>query len=89
MGASPKWKVYREDNEYVASCHYPQDAAALVGNWGPGATIRLGHTKRNVVWTEGAEEIPAHESFDRVADIVWERERYLQNARSSATRRHD
>lgn len=70
MAASPKLKVYNASGEYVASCKYPSDAAALVSLYGDGATIRHGHRKTDAVWTEGAESQPAGESYDFVAETV-------------------
>jgi hypothetical protein len=73
MAAAPQFKIYKADGEYVAACKYAEDAAALVAVLGTGTTIRLGH--RFVVWTEGAEAIPAGESYDTVAATIAERER--------------
>jgi hypothetical protein len=68
MAASPLYKVYAADGEYVAACKYIEDAACLVSFHGEGAEIRAGHTR--VVWTEGAESQPADESYDHVAEVV-------------------
>ena len=70
MAASPRFKVYTPEGEYVASCHYASDAGAIVNLYGDGATIRDGHRKANVVWTEGSEEQPAGESYDFVVETV-------------------
>ena len=69
MAASPQWKVYR-DKEYVASCKYVEDAAAIVACSGEGATIRNGHREADIVWREGAEAIVAGESYDVVTETV-------------------
>lgn len=72
MAASPKYKVYSKHGEYLASCKYAEDAAAIVALNGEGSTIRLGHTI--ILWTEGKETCPAYESYDTVASVVDERE---------------
>lgn len=72
MAASPKYKVYSNKNEYVASCKYAEDAAAIVSMRGDGTTIRLGHSV--VLWTEGQENLPAGESYDNVAEVCDARE---------------
>lgn len=68
MSASPSLKIYSADGEYVASCKYCEDAAALVAMHGDGTTIRHGHS--NIVWTEGKETQPASESYDFVARTI-------------------
>lgn len=70
MAGSPRFKVFR-GKEYVASCKYPEDAAAIVATSPTGATIRDGHT--TVVWNEGREAQPAGESFDFVASTIYAR----------------
>lgn len=77
MAAAPKWKVYDERGHYQASCHEIEAAAALMGFYGNGATIRLGHDKRHVVWTEGAEDRSAMDSYDYVAIVTERREQEL------------
>lgn len=72
MGASPKYKVYNPRGEYVASCKYPELAAAVVALYGQGATIRLGHSKRSVVWEDGVDG-DASDSYDAVAEMVYGR----------------
>lgn len=67
MASSPKWKVFDKDGVYQASCKEPEAAAALMGFYGDGATIRYGHSVSETVWTEGKESVPASESFDTVA----------------------
>lgn len=76
MAGSPRFKVYSASGEYVASCKYPDIAAAVVSLLGAGSQIRVFH--RTVVWTEGSEEIPAGESYDFVAHTVYRREQELQ-----------
>ena len=69
MAASPRFKVYLE-NDYRGSLHYLEDAAALVACIGDGATVRDGHRKAATVWTEGAEDFPASESYDGAAEVM-------------------
>lgn len=67
MAASPRFKVYTPDGEYIAACKYSEDAAMLASlGYGKGATIRDGHTKRSIVWTEGVDG-DGSESYDLVA----------------------
>lgn len=69
MAASPRWKVYSAEGEYVSACRYVEDAAAVVALYGCVATIRDGH--REVVWTEGDDKDGcAADSYDHVADVV-------------------
>lgn len=72
MAGSPKYKIYTSGKEYVASVKDLEDAAALAALRGDGTTVRLGHS--TVLWTEGQEEIPAGESYDRAAEIMQFRE---------------
>lgn len=73
MANAPGLKVYNPSGEYVATCKYGEDAACLAAMYGDGATIRDGHNSKNCVWKEGAEEFPAGESYDRVAELIQER----------------
>ena len=71
MAASPQWKVYDQEGTYQAACKEPEAAAALMGFYGYGATIRLDH--KFVVWTEGVEENLAGESYDAVVETIGHR----------------
>jgi hypothetical protein len=73
MAASPGLKVFNPSGEYVASCKFAEDAAAIVAIYGDGAEIRIGHKKTDCVWREGSEVQPAGESFDQVALTVCRR----------------
>jgi len=66
MAGSPRFKVYSSANEYVASIKYLEDAAAFVAIQGPGATVRNGHAKKNIIWTEGVDG-DAYDSYDGAA----------------------
>lgn len=57
MAATPKFKVFSPDGEYIAACKYPEDAGALASLEGAGATIRTGHARRHIVWTEGIDGV--------------------------------
>jgi len=65
MSASPAWKVYTRDGEYVASVKHPTLGAMICAGLGEGTTIRLGH--RRIVWTEG-EDGQSSDSYDMVAE---------------------
>lgn len=71
MAASPKYKVYTSGGEYVAACKFAEDAAAVAGLYGPGATVRLGH--KRVVFTDGIDG-SGGESVDNAAALIHERE---------------
>lgn len=69
MAASPFWKIFDAHGKYQASCHDLGAAAALMAFYGDGATVRTGHTKRHIVYTEGKDGI-ASESYDVVAHWI-------------------
>lgn len=73
MAATPKFKVFDANGVYQAATKHPEDAAVLVACFGDGATIRVGHSRRHIVWEEGAEGQPASESYDHVAEVVYTR----------------
>ena len=73
MAATPRFKVFDSEGVYQAACKRPEEAAAVVALLGQGATIRDGHTKKDIVWHEGAEDQTAGESYDFVASKVYER----------------
>jgi hypothetical protein len=70
MGASPKWKVYDANNQYVASIRDTEGASLLMDLYGDGSTIRLDH--RRIVWTEGKDG-RASQSYDQTAITIQER----------------
>lgn len=72
MARAPRFKVYTADGEYVAACKYPEDGAAILAAYGAGATIRDGHAKSDVVFTNGIDG-DAGNSYDEVQTIVAER----------------
>lgn len=71
MAGSPDWKVYDGNGTYQASCKEPELAGLCMSFYGEGATIRYNH--KLVVWTEGQEECPGHESYDTVAMTCYAR----------------
>lgn len=70
MGASPKWKVYDANNQYVASIRDTEGASLLMDLYGDGSTIRLDH--RRIVWTEGKDG-RASQSYDETANKIQQR----------------
>ena len=72
--ATPRLKVFDAHGTYQAACHDYAAAAVLMGLYGDGATIRLGHAKKDAVWTEGAQEQPASESYDYVGEVIFAEE---------------
>jgi len=70
MAGAPRYKVYTADGEYVATCKFAEDAAAVVASY-EGGTIRDGH--RKVVWHEGDESDTAGNSYDAVAQTIYRR----------------
>lgn len=72
MSASPQWKVFNAEGQYIASCKCVEDAACLVAFNGDGSTIRLGHSSAKIAWKEGAMRQPAAESYDYVVEICHE-----------------
>ena len=72
MAAAPRYKIYNAAGEYKAAVHDPEDAAVLMSAWGAG-TVRDGHARKDIVWTEGEEEFSAGESYDAAAKVMRER----------------
>lgn len=73
MASSPQLKVFNSLGEYIGCVKHYEDAACLVGSYGPGATVRYGHSKKHTLWTEGAEEFSAGDR-DRAATVMRQRE---------------
>lgn len=71
MAQAPQFKVYTPQNEYIAACKLASDAAALAALYGDGATVRNGHSARNVVWREGSDKFRAAESYDGAASVIY------------------
>lgn len=71
----------------MASCHEIEAAASLMGFYGDGATIRIDHSKKFTIWTEGSEEQSAVESYDYVAEIASQNMRQLGYSGRNSTGR--
>jgi hypothetical protein len=80
MARAPEWKVYDADGRYQAACKEVEAAAAMIGFYGDGATIRFDHAKSAIVWTEGREVQPAHQSYDFVAELADQRKTEINAA---------
>lgn len=70
MAASPKFKVFDSSGTYQAACKEPEAAAALLGFYGDGAKVKLGHSI--TVYTQGADG-DAAESYDAAAALMLSR----------------
>lgn len=64
------FQVFDQMNDLIAAFKTPEDAAMLLGCLGSGYFIR--YNGKNV-WCEGQEDQPAGESYDHVAEVVYER----------------
>lgn len=70
MAASPRYKVVNPEGEYVASFKYLEDASMLVSVLGEKTKVYDSVVaKRNLLWTEGAEEFSAGDSADRFGAV--------------------
>lgn len=69
MASSPRWKVFDASGKYQAACHEVEGAACLMGFYGDGSTIRRGHAKKDIVWTEGVDGNGGN-SYDEVRKHV-------------------
>ena len=54
MGASPKFKVFNHDGEYIAAFKSLNDAAQFIA-LEDGREVRLGHSSRNLLWRNTAD----------------------------------
>ena len=66
---SPQIKIFDASGLYQASTHDYCAAAALMGLYGEGATVRLGHSKKETVWTEGMDGSAA-DCYELIADAI-------------------
>ena len=67
MAQSPVFKVFR-NGEYVASCKYPEDAAAICG-MGGDCCVKYGH-KGPVIYHHKNDNEIAGNSWDDAADLM-------------------
>lgn len=70
MAQAPQYKVFDAAGKYQAACKEIEAAAALMGLYGKGASIRMGHAKADTVWLEGSEDQEAWVSYDHVAQVA-------------------
>ncbi len=70
MAASPQLKIFNPQGEYIGCVKHFEDAAILVSNYGDGAEVRMGHSKKDTIWREGSEEFPAAESFNGAREAM-------------------
>ena len=81
MAAAPGWKVYDSFGTYQSSCKEVEAAAAVATFYGHGSTIRSGHPKYCIVWTEGIDGtengnyIQGVTNYDQVAITIASRQR--------------
>jgi hypothetical protein len=79
MAATPRYKVYNSEGEYVAACKYLEDAAAVCGMYPEGATIRDGHAVKDILYTNRGDS----DSYDEVRDKALAEQERQQLARDS------
>ena len=72
MAAAPEYKIYFR-GKYRGALKYLDDCVRFVAMLGTDAEIRLGHTKRHILWREGYEEQLARESYDIAERVAGER----------------
>ena len=70
MAAALRWGLYDAKGLLIARCRRAEEAAAVVALLGNGAIIRDGYLNGEPVWVEGAEQQPADESYDFVAQVI-------------------
>ena len=54
MAAAPRYKVYADDGSYQAAVKELEAGAMLMLLYGPGATVRDGHSPARTLWTARA-----------------------------------
>jgi hypothetical protein len=72
MAAAPALKVYTPEGEYIGAVKEVMGAAVLVGAYGEGSTVRMGHSKKMILWTQGVDG-DAGESYDTAGEIMAQR----------------
>ena len=72
MAAAPALKIYTPEGEYIGAVKEVMGAAVLVAAYGEGSTIRMGHSKKMILWTQGVDG-DAGESYDTAGDIMAQR----------------
>ena len=66
---TPRIKIFDAAGKYQASTHDYAAAGALMGLYGDGATVRLGHSKKEIIWTEG-QDGEAYTCYELIADAI-------------------
>ena len=69
MAAAPPIKFYDDKGTYQGSTHDYPIAALAVSFYGDGATVRLGHAKRDIVFVQGRDG-DAGDCFDLVGEAI-------------------
>ena len=77
MASSPQIKVYTPSHGYIAAFKFFVDAAIFVAALESGATVRVGHSPKSIVWEVDAEDFSAGDSYDRAADVMAQRAKSL------------
>lgn len=78
MAGTPKYKIYDNDGQYVASTKSADDAAILVViGYSDKGTVRLGHGQ--ILYTAGTDGHTT-DSYDDVAAIILRREQQIMEA---------
>ena len=72
MASSPALKIYTPEGEYMGSVKEVAAAALLVEFYGEGSTIRHGHSKKGILWTEGVDG-QAAQSYDTTGEKMLSR----------------
>ena len=74
MSGSPDWKVYDPHGTYQAAVK-DVVAAAVLANWyGPQSTVRLGHAKKQTVYTQLGGQVPDYGKLELSAETMTEYE---------------
>lgn len=55
MAASTVIKIFNPGGEFIASCKYYEDAGVVAHANGPGSTVRMGHSKRDTIYTVSSD----------------------------------
>ena len=69
MAAAPRYKVYADDGSYQAAVKELEAGAMLMLLYGPGATVRDGHSPARTLWTEGVDGV-AGDSYDDAVNAM-------------------
>ena len=72
MKQAPALNVYTAEGEYVGSAVEVMGAGVIAQAYGEGSTIRLGHLKAGIVWTQGKDG-DVCESYDTAGALMVER----------------